>query len=366
MDFAWSSEQLRLREEARRVATDAVERYGAHNDSWIHGYSPGLSRELGARGWIGMGWPTEHGGNPDPVARLIVAEELISAGAPIAASWFGDRQIGPSIIKFGTAEQQRTHLPGIRSGETTWCIGMSEPDAGSDLASLRTSATREGHQYAINGRKIWTSMAANADFCFLICRTTTGSTGARGVSQIIVPMNVAGIHVNPIRDVVGSEHFCEVIFDDVVVPVENLVGEEGLGFAATMTQLEYERGGIDRLVSNWALYSSARARADTKSPLVRDQIAQLEIGYRIARMLIVREACGQAPRGFSAVTKCLATEHEQDVAEFVASVYATELTLWKRQAQGFCYSPGYTIMGGTSNVLRNVAAEQMLGMPRNN
>ena len=140
MDFAWSPEQGALRDEARAFAADAVARYGRHNDSWINGYSEEFARELAATGWIGMTWPVEHGGGGrPPIDRLIVGEELIAAGAPIAAMWFADRQMGPALIAFGNDEQRREFLPGILAGETTWCIGMSEPEAGSDLASLRTT-----------------------------------------------------------------------------------------------------------------------------------------------------------------------------------------------------------------------------------
>ena len=164
MDFEWTPEQDDLRAHARKVATDAVERYGRHNDSWINGFSKDFAKEMAALGWIGMTWPTEHGGGGrPPIDRLIVGEELISAGAPIAAMWFADRQMGPTLINFGTADQQEEFLPGILSGDTTWCIGMSEPDSGSDLASLTTSAERDGNDFVINGQKIWTSFGESAD-----------------------------------------------------------------------------------------------------------------------------------------------------------------------------------------------------------
>ncbi len=172
MEFGWTTEQDELREQAREVATSAVARYGRHNDSWINGYSKEFAKELAALGWIGLTWPTEFGGQGRPaIDRLIVGEELISAGAPIAAMWFADRQMGPSLIAYGRPDQQEAFLPGILSGETTWCIGMSEPNAGSDLASLATSARREGDEFVINGQKIWTSFGAQADYCYLICRT---------------------------------------------------------------------------------------------------------------------------------------------------------------------------------------------------
>ena len=170
----------------------------------------------------------------------------------------------------------------------------------------------------INGQKIWTSFGAVADYCYLICRTSTEGPPHAGISEIIVPMDTPGIEVRPIKDMTTNRHFCEVFFTDVRVPVHNLVGVEGAAFKQTMSQLEHERGGIDRLVSNHALYQIALERADRSDPLVRQEIAALEIGYRIGRLLVIREVLRQAPAGFSAATKCFCTEHEIRVAEFVA------------------------------------------------
>ena len=219
MDFAWTPEQEALRKEARDFAADAVSRFGRHNDSWINGYSTEIARELAGRGWIGLTWPAEHGGGGRPaIDRLIIGEELIAAGTPIAAMWFADRQMGPSLIAFGRQDQRDEFLPGILRGETTWSIGMSEPEAGSDLASLRTSARGDGDEWVINGQKIWTSFAAVADYCYLICRTSTDGPPHQGISEIIVPMNTPGIEVRPIQDMTTNRHFCEVFFTDVRVP----------------------------------------------------------------------------------------------------------------------------------------------------
>lgn len=365
MDFSWTPDQIDLREQARKVATEAVSRYGRHNDSWINGFSKGLATELATLGWIGMTWPVEFGGGGRPaIDRLIIGEELIAAGAPIAAMWFADRQMGPTLIAYGRPDQQAEFLPKILSGETTWCIGMSEPDAGSDLASLKTSAVRDGDHWLINGQKIWTSFGEVADFCYMICRTSTDGPAHAGISEIIVAMDTPGIEVRPIKDMTTNRHFCEVFFTDVRVPIINLVGVEGAAFKQTMRQLEHERGGIDRLVSNQALYRLAVDRADRSDPLIRQEIAALEIGYRIGRILVIREVLRQAPVGFSAATKCFCTEHEARVAAFVARVYGAEATLWDDVVRGLTYAPGYTIMGGTSNVMRNIIGERVLGLPR--
>ena len=366
MDFSWTPEQQALRDEAARVAADAVARYGRHNDSWINGFSKEFSRELGARGWIGMTWPdNSFSGTARPaIDRLIVGEEMIKAGAPIAASWFADRQMGPALLAYGTPDQQDAFLPGIVAGETTWCIGMSEPNAGSDLAGLTTSAVLEGDEYVINGQKIWTSFGAVADYCYLICRTRKEGPPHAGISEIIVPMDTPGIEVRPIKDMTTNRHFSEVFFTDVRVPAVNLVGQEGAAFKQTMRQLEHERGGIDRLVSNYALYLMARDRADTSDPVVRQTIADLEIGYRLGRILVVREVLRQAPAGFSAATKCFCTEHEARVSDFVFATLGMEATLWDDVGKGLTYAPGYTIMGGTSNVMRNILGDRVLGLPR--
>ena len=365
MDFFWTTEQNELRERAASVAAEGVANFGRFNDSWINGYSKAFSKELAAHGWIGMTWPTEFGGGGRPaIERLIVGEEMIKAGAPIAATWFADRQMGPTLIAYGRPDQQAEFLPRILAGETTWCIGMSEPNAGSDLAALKASAVLDGDHWVINGQKIWTSFGEVADFCYLICRTSNDGPPHAGISEIIVPMDSPGIDVRPIQDMTTNRHFCEVFYTDVRVPAANLVGVEGNAFKQTMRQLEHERGGIDRLMSNYALYQMALDRADRADPIVRQEIAALESAYRIGRILVIREVLRQAPAGFSAATKYFCTEHEVRVADFIFRTLGADATMWNEITQGLVYAPGYTIMGGTSNVMRNILGERVLGLPR--
>jgi alkylation response protein AidB-like acyl-CoA dehydrogenase len=319
---------------------------------------------LAAEGWIGMTWPLEVGGGNRPgIERVIMAEEMIRAGAPIAASWIADRQMGPTIYTYGTDDQKAEFLPGMLSGEATWCIGMSEPDAGSDLAALNTSAVRMGSTFVVNGQKIWTSLATEAAYCYLICRTDNSGPPHKGVSELIVPMDLAGIEVRPVRDMLGNEHFCEMFFTDVEVPVENLVGVEGAAFKQTMVQLAHERGGIDRLVSNRPLYDLALEYADRSEPRVRQEIATIETGYHLGRLMVYRGALGQGPADFSAGTKMFCTEHEQRVAQFAAEVLGPAAIVGGGAPNAICYAPAYTIQGGMSEIMRNILGERVLKLP---
>jgi alkylation response protein AidB-like acyl-CoA dehydrogenase len=364
-DFKLSPELEDLRARARAVAQQGVADHGVHNDSWINGFNKEFSRTIADEGWVGMTWPAEFGGGGRPnIERVIMAEEMIGAGAPIAASWFADRQFGPSLYTYGTPDQQAEYLPAMLAGTTTWGIGMSEPDSGSDLASLKTAAVKDGDVYIVNGQKIWTSGGALADYVYLICRTDATGRPHEGVSELIVPMDLPGIEVRTIRDMVNNTHFCEIFFTDVRVPVENLVGVEGGAFKQTMVQLEHERGGIDRLVSNRPLYDLALSKADTDDPRVRQEIAKLESGYHVGRLLVYREVLRQAPKGFSAATKVFCTEHQVRVADFAARTLGLEATLDNQSSLEICYSPSYKLAGGTSEVMRNILGERVLGLPR--
>ena len=365
LDFAMRPEWEELRARARAVAEQGVVDYGRFNDSWINGHSREFSKILAAEGWIGMTWPAEHGGGGRPgIERIIMAEEMISVGAPIAASWFADRQMGPAIYTYGTDRQKAEFLPGMLSGEATWCIGMSEPDAGSDLASLKTAAVRDGDHYVLNGQKIWTSGAASAQYCYVIGRTSTDGPPHRGLSELIVGMDLPGIEVRPVRDMVGNQHFCEIFLTDVRVPAENLVGVEGGAFRQTMVQLGYERGGIDRLVSNRPLYDLALERADVGDHRTRQEIASIETGYRLGRLMVYRGALGEGGADFSAGTKAFCTEHQQRVAQFAARVLGPAATVGDTVPNAICYAPAYTIQGGTSAIMRNILGERVLKLPR--
>jgi alkylation response protein AidB-like acyl-CoA dehydrogenase len=365
MDLNLPEGLLRLQEQAVGFAEHWALEHETSDDSWVVGYSDEMNAELGRRGWVGMTWPTEYGGGGrNDLERFVVAEALIANGAPIAGIWICDRQIGPVLLQYGTAEQRSRWLPDMTAGRSRWCIGMSEPGAGSDLANLGTSAVREGDHFIVSGQKVWTSGAANADWCYLICRTDPAASPHEGLSELVVAMDSPGLTVRPIRDATGDSHFCELFFDDVRVPVDHLVGALNGAFRQTMRQLEHERGGIDRLVSNKGVYRLAVTAADPTDPLLRQEIGYFESRYAIGRDMVLRNVLRQAPPGYSSVTKVFCTEFEQQVADFAVRVFGMEAALRNRVSRNAIYAPAYTIQGGTTQVLRNVIGERVLGLPR--
>lgn len=379
MDFAPDPALDELADEARAVGRAGADRRRIREDGWLVAHDPDFARTLAAHGWIGMTWPTDvGGGGRTPLERFVVFEALISEGAPLATAYFADRQIGPTLLQFGTAAQQARWLPEILDGTSMWCVGLSEPDAGSDLASISTRARPASGatgDWSVSGSKIWTSGAAHADWCYLVARTDPDAPAHAGLSEFVVAMDSPGIEVTPIRDQTGDDHFCEVHFDEVIVPADHLIGTPNNSFRQVMRQMEHERGGIDRLASNHRLYRDCLPLAAVSDPLVRQRVAALESAYLLGRLMVLREVCGAAPRAFSAATKTFCTEHEQAVAAFCGSVLGVRSQAWEtaglapdplaaRVARNLTYAPAYTIMGGTTQILRTIIADRTLGLPR--
>ena len=383
MEYRPTAEQERLRGEVREFLADdpALRDRPFCEDGWIAGYHPEFSKRLGERGWIGLTWPRRYGGSERSyLDRLIVTEELLLAGAPVAAHWFGDRQIGPALLAHGTDEQRDELLPRIARAEIGFCVGMSEPGAGSDLAGLSTRARIDGDDFVISGQKIWTSFASDAEYCYLVARTDADAAQHRGISEILVPMDAPGITVAPIPDMVGESHFGEVFFDEVRVPVRWLIGKLNRGFYQIMEQLDYERSGIERLFSNQPLWRDALALAQQQGmlddPVLRDEVAEIEIALRAGRGMIYKVAAilssGRTPNYETAVAKVFCTSLEQRIANLVARVLgpASQLRLGAlgaplggRAARALLYAPAYTIQGGTNDILRNIISQRGLGLP---
>src|SRR6201991_2384705 len=228
-------------------------------DVWLSGWDERFTKELARRGWLGMTIPVEYGGHgASPLDRYVVTEELLAAGAPVAAHWVADRQIGPSLLRFGTERQKRRHLPRIAAGECYFGIGMSEPDSGSDLASVRTKATRVDGGWRLSGTKVWTSGAHRAHAFFALARSSPVEDGNRhaGLSQFIVELDSPGVDIRPIRLLTGAHHFNEVVFDGVFVPDAMVLGEIGAGWRQVTSELAFERSGPERFLSTFPLLTA--------------------------------------------------------------------------------------------------------------
>lgn len=334
-------------------------------------HSPEFSRKLAARGWVGMGVPRQYGGSGrSPVDRFIVVEELLAAGAPIRAHWVSDRQTAPTLLAFGTEEQRRRFLPAIAAGECYFSIGMSEPDAGSDLASVRTRATKVDGGWLVSGTKIWTSNAHLNHFFIVLCRTgAPGTDRHEGFSQLIVDLSSPGVTVNPIPFLDGSHHFNEVVLDEVLVPDDMVLGAVGMGWQQVTSELSHERSGPDRFLSAWQLLETFLAEHPDRAAEVSERVGQLASRFWAIRQLSLSVARalqdGRTPAVEAAMVKDLGTTFEQEVVATLHAMTDVDLdpgsaSLFEALlAQATLTSPSYTIRGGTTEILRSVAARSL-------
>jgi acyl-CoA dehydrogenase len=353
-----------LRRQVRELtgAWRAEGRYTPRSDCWLRSFDLDFSRELAARGLIGLTWPKEFGGaGLDARCRLVVTEELLRAGAPVAAHWIGDRQIGPAILRHGSRDLQEEMLPGITKADFVFCLGMSEPEAGSDLAAVRTVAKKVNGGWAVTGRKTWTSQAHRATHAYLLARTDSSGRKHEGLSEFVVDMSAPGVEVSPIWDLSGEHHFNEVTFTDVFVPDRRLIGEAGNGWRQVVEQLSFERGGPERVLSTYPLLTEVLARLRA----ARDDRFDVEVGELVARLSALRRQCweiadaidaGRAPITEAASLKYLGTQFEVDVIEFARHVGlpgSSDSPL----GQAVLASPGFSIRGGASDVLLSIVAK---------
>jgi alkylation response protein AidB-like acyl-CoA dehydrogenase len=361
---------LRLRTEVRAFLS-ASRRQGDFEprcDAWLREFSPDFSRALGERGWLGMTWPARYGGHDrTALDRFVVVEELLAAGAPVAAHWVADRQSGPSILRFGNEEQRRELLPRMARGEIFFAIGMSEPDTGSDLKSVRTKAVRQGEDWVVHGTKVWTSHAHRCHYMILLCRTSpAGADPREGLTQFLVDLSLPGITMRPIISAAGEHHFNEVVFDDARIPGRMLLGEEGNGWAQVTAELTHERSGPERFLSTFpvllALLEEAPADGSWDSEigrLVADLLALRHMSLGIAGLL----EAGHAPGVQAALVKDLGTAFESDVIDIARSLQPrrpsldTDNVFDRHLAEALLHSPGATLRGGTTEILRGLIAK---------
>jgi len=372
MELTFSAEQLALRAEVAAFLAEerAAGSFTPQVDAWITGFDRDLTKKMAARGWIGLTWPTRYGGGGRSyVDRLCMTELLLAAGAPLAAHWFADRQMGPSILAHGTEAQKERYLPEILAGEATYCIGMSEPQAGSDLAGVRTRAVRSGSGFVVTGHKVWTSLAHLSDYIYLLARTDPASERHDGLSELIVPLRSEGVTISPIHDMSGAHHFNEVFFDEVFVGEEALIGAEGGGWRQITGQLGYERAGLERVMSLWALFEAMRAAVGDDERR-QEELGALEAAVRVARLLVFRAAAvadsGRPPDHEAAMAKVFGTEIEQRMVEVASRWAGREARLGDSFAghlvPAWLIAPSLSIRGGTDEVLRGIIARRALGL----
>lgn len=330
-------------------------------------YDAEFSRKLGARGWIGMTWPREYGGHErSSLERYVVVEELLAVSAPVAAHWVGDRQTGPLILKFGNEEMKRRVLPGVARGETYFCVGMSEPGTGSDLASLQSRARRIPGGWVINGTKLWTSLAHTADYMVTLVRTgDAGDKRHRGLSQFLIDMRTPGISIKPVRSMVGEHDFNEVSLVDVEVPDSAMIGEEGDGWKQVTAELAFERSGPERYMTSTALLMEMLDAAPRDSARHAVELGRVVAGYATLRQMSLGIATmlarGENPALAAALVKDLGTAIEQKMPEICNDLFDADSAPYGSALEEVArfttqFAPAYSIKGGTREILRGIIA----------
>ena len=338
--------------------------------SWM-GHDAVFSRALGEAGFLGLTLPTEYGGGGlGPFARFVVVEELLSVGAPVAAHWIGDRQSAPLILNYGTEAQRQHYIPPICRGEIFFCIGMSEPGAGSDLASVRTRAEPTQDGWRLNGQKLWTSGAMHCDYMIALVRTSgTADDRHAGLSQMIVDLKAPGVTIQPIRDLAGDEHFAEVFFDDVALAPDALIGAEGGGWAQVTAELAFERSGPERIYSSvvlidaWLTHVRRSGReSEMTTALVGQLTAELATLRALSIAVTARLAAGESPVTEASLIKDLGTAFEQSVPVLIADDLgrypgeAVDPELIRTLAYVSAMAPSFSLRGGTREILRGIVA----------
>ncbi len=338
-------------------------------------------QHLAEHRWSVIGWPEQWGGRDASLAQQVIfAEEYARAGVPGRVNHIGVELAGPTILAFGSDEQKAKFLPGIASGKTIWCQGFSEPNAGSDLAAVRTKARIDGGDWVVNGQKIWTSLAHISDWIFVIARSEEGSKGPKGLTFLMMDLDQPGIEVRPIEQINGDAEFNETFFDDARTPVDNIIGAPGEGWKVAMGLLAFERG-VSTLAQQMAfrnemdaIIAAARANGGANDPLIRQRIAKAEIGLRLMRYSALRmlsHTDPTRPDGATLTYKIQWATWRRNLGELAMDVLGQagevsphESYEWDMLPNLFLYSRADTIYGGTNQIQRNIIAERALGLPR--
>lgn len=350
---------------------------------WLAAHPQPSGQELAEAGWVAPHWPEPWGVGADPVFQLIIDEELKSAGVSIPRNQIGIGWAGPTLIHAGSEEQKQRYLPKLLSGEEIWCQLFSEPDAGSDLANLKTTARWTGDHWVVSGQKVWTSLAHESAYGILIARTEPEAPKHQGISYFVCPMDLPGIEIRPIIDMSGAHSFNEVFLNEVKLPAESLVGERGQGWALAKVTLGNERVSLSSGGALWGLGPSAmdlidliRSRGGLSDSGLRQQAAALYIESEILRLIRLRTvsalAQGKQPGPEASIRKAMADEHGQKVMALAVACMGTDSLLSDGQLlgtdgnfwqYGWSFAPALTIGGGTAQVQRNIIGERILGLP---
>lgn len=363
-----------LRAEVRGFLADTLD--GLEPDerarSWM-GFDAGFSRQLAERGWLGLTLPREYGGaERGHFARFVLSEELLGAGAPVSAHWIADRQSAPLILKYGSPAQRAFYLPRICRADAFFCIGMSEPGAGSDLAGIRTRAdpiSAGGGGWRLNGSKIWTTNAHRSHYMIALVRTSgTAEDRHQGLSQLIVDLSLPGVTVRPIQDLTGDAHFSEVFFDNVELHADALIGEEGAGWAQVNAELAFERSGPERLYSSIALLecwlTHCRGLSDhtANRATLGAILSQMAVLRALSLAVAGKLAAGASPATEAALVKDLGTELEQQIPQLIGDALGRQadvpppLPLLRTLAYLEQIAPTFSLRGGTREILRGIIA----------
>ncbi len=393
MDYRFTDEQEAFRQELRDFLTENLgedwrgidpDAY-FHDENWFH--IRDLTAKMAERGWLTLAWPKEYGGQGRPhIEQMIYNEETAYFRAPTRDVSIGTHMVGPTLMLYGTEEQKTHYLPEIASGEAVYCQGFSEPESGSDLASLQLRAVEDGDDYVLNGSKIWTSGAHRSTHCYLLTRTDPDAPKHRGISVFIVDMDTPGIEVRPIINMFGIHYFNQVFFDNVRVPKRAMIGEKDRGWYIAATTLDFERSGVASFASNrrsieelveLARETGTNGKPLNDDPMIRQRLAELwtrnEAGKTIAYNVAWMQSQGLVPNREASISKMMGSEIAQQIHELGVQMLGMYGILDKgskwayldgRLAWLWMDSISLTIRGGTSEIQRNIIAGRGLGLPR--
>jgi len=385
MDFNFTPEEEAFRAEVRRFLDENLPPEGERDFAFMAGWQ----QKVREKGWVGFSWPEQVGGGGGGIAEQVILKEEMSRrkAPPLGNCFMGLAWVGPALIEYGTEEQKQRFIPEILDGTCQWCTGYSEPDSGSDLASLKCKAVRDGDEYVVNGQKTWTSIAMWSKWMILLVRTDLDREHPhKGITCLLVEMDTPGITVNPIRNMSGGTMFAEVFLDDVRVPVENRLGEEGEGWRVTITALAHERSGIAEVtglqrsleqVRELARSCHRNGRPAAEDPRIRRRLAAADARIEAMRLngcrFLTKQLRGEKLGSETSINKLLRADLEVELGELALEIQGsrgplargTDLVPDGGKWQHFALSwPEVVIGGGTPNIQKNIIAERILGLPK--